>query len=84
MTATLGINNPVHETMGITGLLKNTSQVNTFIKQILSFLTYGRTEAEMLANVGASSADFGGLCYLFPDDQDIQKKESHCLALFPQ
>jgi hypothetical protein len=41
MTATLGINNWVSETLGIRIELKITSQVTNFIVQILSFLTYG-------------------------------------------
>jgi hypothetical protein len=40
ITTTLGINNQVNKTMGITTELKISSQVTNFIKQILSFLAY--------------------------------------------
>jgi hypothetical protein len=40
-TATLGINDRVNETLGITVELKITSQVINFINQILSFFSYG-------------------------------------------
>jgi hypothetical protein len=40
MTATLGINNTVNETVRITAELKITSQASKYIKQILSFLAY--------------------------------------------
>jgi hypothetical protein len=40
-TAILGINNRVHEILGITIELKITSEAIDFIKQILSFLAYG-------------------------------------------
>jgi hypothetical protein len=40
-TATLGINDRVNETLGITVELKITFQVAYFIEQILSFFTYG-------------------------------------------
>jgi hypothetical protein len=39
-TATLGINDRVHGTLGITVELKITSEAINFIKQILSFLAY--------------------------------------------
>jgi hypothetical protein len=44
MTATLGINDRVSESLGITLKLKIVSQASNFIKQILSFLAYGGTE----------------------------------------
>jgi hypothetical protein len=40
MTATLGINDPVNGTLGITVELKITLQSAYFIEQILSFLAY--------------------------------------------
>jgi hypothetical protein len=40
-TATLGINDRVNETLGITVELKITSQVADFINQILSYFAYG-------------------------------------------
>jgi hypothetical protein len=41
MTTTLGIDDRVNETLGITIELKITLQVAYFIEQILSFLAYG-------------------------------------------
>jgi hypothetical protein len=41
MTATLGINDRVNETFGITVELEITSQAADFSNQILSFLAYG-------------------------------------------
>jgi hypothetical protein len=41
MTATLGIDDLVNETLGITVELKITLQVAYFIEQILSLLAYG-------------------------------------------
>jgi hypothetical protein len=41
MTATLGINDGVKETLGITAELEITSQDADFFNQILSFLAYG-------------------------------------------
>jgi hypothetical protein len=41
MTATLGIDDRVSETLGITIELKITLQVAYFIEQIMSFLAYG-------------------------------------------
>jgi hypothetical protein len=41
MTATLGIDDRVNETLGITVELKIPLQVSYFIEQILSFLAYG-------------------------------------------
>jgi hypothetical protein len=41
MTATLGIDGRVNETLGITIELKITLQVAYFIEQIMSFLAYG-------------------------------------------
>jgi hypothetical protein len=40
-TATLGINDQVNETLGITAELEVTSQAAAFFKQIMSFLAYG-------------------------------------------
>jgi hypothetical protein len=75
-TATLGINDRVNETLGITIELEITSQAADFIKQILSFLAYGgssivktlnQTSFHMLRMVGVEveiSASVGG----FPVD----------------
>jgi hypothetical protein len=41
MTAILGINDRVNETLGISVELKITLQVAYFIEQIMSFLAYG-------------------------------------------
>jgi hypothetical protein len=41
MTVTLGINDQVNETLGITTDLEITFQAANFIKQILLFLAYG-------------------------------------------
>jgi hypothetical protein len=41
MTATLGIDDRVNETLGITTELKVMLQVAYFIEQILSFFAYG-------------------------------------------
>jgi hypothetical protein len=86
MNATLGINERVNETLGITVELEVTSQTADFFNQILSLLTYGgsfilkisfhlrrtvRVEAEISACVGGFSVDFGGQYHLFPDDQNI-------------
>jgi hypothetical protein len=45
VTATLGINDQVYETLGITAELKITSQAVNFIKQILSFLAYSNVKS---------------------------------------
>jgi hypothetical protein len=39
------------------------------------------SETEISANVGGVSADFGGQCHLFPDDQNIQKR-NHTVWLY--
>jgi hypothetical protein len=50
MTATLGINNQVNETLGIIVELKTTPQANNFIKWILSFLAYGGSSIVKILN----------------------------------
>jgi hypothetical protein len=39
-------------------------------------------EVDVSASVSEFSVNFGGQCHPFPDDQNIQKKKSHCLTLF--
>jgi hypothetical protein len=88
MTAALGINDRVNETLEITGQLKSASQVANF----LSFLAYGRSsivktlnqtsfhmrrmlgvEVEISASVGGFPVNFGGQCHPFSDGQNNQK-----------
>jgi hypothetical protein len=92
ITATLGINDQINETLRITAELKMTSQAADFFNQTLSFLAYVgssivktldqasfhmqrmfRVEVEISASVGGFPVDFGGWCFLFPDDQNIKK-----------
>jgi hypothetical protein len=42
-----------------------------------------RVEVKVSASVDGFSVNFHGQCRLFPDDKNIQKRQSHCLALFP-
>jgi hypothetical protein len=50
MTATLGINDRVNETLMITVGLEFTSQTANFINQISSFLAYGESSAVKTLN----------------------------------
>jgi hypothetical protein len=50
MTATLGINNQVSETLEMTVELKSMPQATNMIKQILSFLAYGGSSIVMALN----------------------------------
>jgi hypothetical protein len=50
MTTTLGINDRVTETLGITAELEITSEVANFINQILSFLAYGGSSTVKILN----------------------------------
>jgi hypothetical protein len=87
MTATLGINNRVSDTLGINVELKITSQVNNLINQILSFLENGgssavktlnqtsfhmRRMARLEVEVSASVGGFGRQSRPLPDDHNIQ------------
>jgi hypothetical protein len=41
-------------------------------------------EVEISASMDGFPVDFGGQCHPLSDDQNIQKRESHSLTLFPQ
>jgi hypothetical protein len=53
---------------GGSSIVKTLNQTSFHMQWIVRF------EVEVLASVGGFSVDFGGQCCLFPDDQNVQKR----------